>query len=126
MSGLTESTTELTVRRYCDCTGHRHWLPHGQVQLGVHDSARIRPEQAILCRPGQREPLSCPRRELTEQFEIQLREYAAIAAAQKSVTGIPPSMGMHKRVWDGEGEISDRPAPGRKRALSMDGDVNME
>lgn len=53
-----------------------------------------------------------------------MREYAAIAAAQKSVTGVPASMGVHKRVWDGEGEVSDRQAPGRKRALSMDVDMD--
>lgn len=64
--------------------------------------------------------------QLTWQFEIQLREYAAIAAAQKSVTGIPASMGVHKRVWDGEGEVSERQAPGRKRALSMDVDMDMD
>lgn len=75
-----------------------------------------------MCRPAKREfPFDVL--ELTIQFEIQLREYAAIAAAQKSVTG-PASMGVHKRVWDGEGEVSDRQAPGRKRALSMDVDMD--
>lgn len=47
-------------------------------------------------------PLSIPD---TAQFEIQLREYATIAAAQHAYASGPmsPSVAEHKRAWDGEG-----------------------
>lgn len=88
--------------------------------MGVHDGSRLRAEQAILRRSRQCELSHTSSVTDFHQFEVQLREYSAIAAAQKSIVGVPSSAGMHKRHWDGEGEISDRPAPGRKRALSMD------
>lgn len=36
------------------------------------------------------------------QFEIQLREYGAIVAAQKAFGGFS-GMSEHKRPWDGDG-----------------------